>query len=181
VQIHQLDALARSIGTGVSRRGLGRAFRGGALAALISLAFGASESTARRKRRKRQRRRQQRQRFAGCTPRCDGKLCGDDGCGGVCGACGLNQRCQDGECVSACPAGQTLLSNGTCAVACNESADCIADCGASACSGPNAEEEQYCIVEGASSGPCESTVDCPPGFHCQGTEDKTCRQLCRPA
>ena len=28
-----------------------------------------------------------------CTPQCDGKECGSDGCGGVCGTCGSNQGC----------------------------------------------------------------------------------------
>lgn len=34
-----------------------------------------------------------------CTPSCDGKACGDDGCGGLCGKCGPAQQCAAGECV----------------------------------------------------------------------------------
>ncbi len=30
-----------------------------------------------------------------CRPDCDGRLCGDDGCGGVCGACAFNETCAD--------------------------------------------------------------------------------------
>ncbi|MBI5512447.1 MAG: hypothetical protein HY909_01690 [Deltaproteobacteria bacterium] len=30
---------------------------------------------------------------AGCIPQCDGKFCGDDGCGGQCGACGAGTVC----------------------------------------------------------------------------------------
>ena len=30
-----------------------------------------------------------------CAPDCDGKQCGDDGCGGTCGACGGGLRCVD--------------------------------------------------------------------------------------
>jgi hypothetical protein len=39
-----------------------------------------------------------------CVPQCNGKTCGDDGCGGSCGACGAYQRCDDakGACVAAC-------------------------------------------------------------------------------
>ncbi len=34
-----------------------------------------------------------------CTPRCSGKTCGDDGCGGSCGACPANQTClATGQC-----------------------------------------------------------------------------------
>ena len=28
-----------------------------------------------------------------CTPKCENKECGDDGCGGTCGSCGSNQGC----------------------------------------------------------------------------------------
>lgn len=36
-----------------------------------------------------------------CTPDCSGKECGNDGCGGICGACGPGLACStDGMCVS---------------------------------------------------------------------------------
>ena len=36
-----------------------------------------------------------------CTPACDGKTCGDDGCGGSCGACPPGQQCgDDGQCAA---------------------------------------------------------------------------------
>ncbi len=34
-----------------------------------------------------------------CTPDCDGKECGDDGCGGSCGSCGSGETCENGICV----------------------------------------------------------------------------------
>ena len=34
----------------------------------------------------------------GCTPACDGKDCGDDGCGNSCGKCGEAQSCTNGVC-----------------------------------------------------------------------------------
>ena len=38
-----------------------------------------------------------------CTPWCDGRLCGDDGCGGTCGECGSGHACSpDGDCVANC-------------------------------------------------------------------------------
>jgi hypothetical protein len=41
---------------------------------------------------------------SGCVPNCGGKLCGDDGCGGSCGACGPGGACDDGgACVDPCP------------------------------------------------------------------------------
>ncbi|MBM4355323.1 MAG: hypothetical protein FJ109_16315 [Deltaproteobacteria bacterium] len=38
----------------------------------------------------------------GCEPNCNGKTCGDNGCGGVCGQCAFNQVCQNGWCVGSC-------------------------------------------------------------------------------
>ncbi|MBM4396996.1 MAG: agmatine deiminase family protein, partial [Deltaproteobacteria bacterium] len=38
-----------------------------------------------------------------CTPACDGKECGPDGCGGACGGCGANETCQAGVCVGCEP------------------------------------------------------------------------------
>lgn len=38
-----------------------------------------------------------------CTPQCEGKECGDDGCGGTCGQCPPDKpKCQNGKCVTVC-------------------------------------------------------------------------------
>jgi hypothetical protein len=38
-----------------------------------------------------------------CTPKCTGRICGDDGCGGSCGVCGNGQSCApDGKSCGAC-------------------------------------------------------------------------------
>lgn len=38
-----------------------------------------------------------------CEPSCEGKACGDDGCGGTCGDCPENEQCDlDGLCVALC-------------------------------------------------------------------------------
>ncbi|MFH1801642.1 MAG: hypothetical protein ABH804_02295 [archaeon] len=34
----------------------------------------------------------------GCNPNCEGKECGEDGCGGLCGLCTEGSTCQDGIC-----------------------------------------------------------------------------------
>lgn len=34
-----------------------------------------------------------------CTPNCVGKSCGDDGCGGSCGTCSSDMKCQEGVCI----------------------------------------------------------------------------------
>lgn len=38
-------------------------------------------------------------RATDCAPRCDGRACGADGCGGSCGECGPAERCDAGACV----------------------------------------------------------------------------------
>ena len=39
-----------------------------------------------------------------CAPGCEGKACGDDGCGGSCGACSVNEDCgAAGQCERAAP------------------------------------------------------------------------------
>jgi hypothetical protein len=58
-----------------------------------------------------------------CTPQCDGRTCGDDGCDGTCGSCGNNEVCDSGTCVcvpdcapaNACGADGCGESCGTCA------------------------------------------------------------------
>ncbi len=35
---------------------------------------------------------------AACVPQCEGKVCGDDGCGGSCGACATGWSCTQGAC-----------------------------------------------------------------------------------
>ena len=45
-----------------------------------------------------------------CAPRCDGRQCGDDGCGRACGACAAWQQCDAGRCAlraGACEPGAT--------------------------------------------------------------------------
>ena len=37
-----------------------------------------------------------------CRPACDGRRCGDDGCGGACGFCGRGETCEDGQCAGPC-------------------------------------------------------------------------------
>lgn len=39
-----------------------------------------------------------------CTPRCDGKSCGSDGCGGTCGTCDGADTCESGVCTPPSPA-----------------------------------------------------------------------------
>ncbi len=56
-----------------------------------------------------------------CVPSCAGRVCGDDGCGGSCGACVSPHVCTEaGACV--CPAGSSACG----AACCNASQACVA-------------------------------------------------------
>jgi len=78
----------------------------------------------------------------GCTPNCGGKSCGDDGCGGSCGACNEDFVCQEGTCV--CP-----LEREVCHGA------CLARCG-----GFEARNPGNCGCCGISSIPCSLASAC---------------------
>lgn len=74
----------------------------------------------------------------GCQPQCLARACGDDGCGGSCGACGDGQRCDQGQCRTSatsppCPQVElgSLLGDGiargtTAAGALRHTASCVA-------------------------------------------------------
>jgi hypothetical protein len=81
-----------------------------------------------------------------CKPECNGKECGDDGCGGQCGDCGTDAVCQDGVCAG-------------CDQGC-EPFQCGAVCGGADCG--SCEEGFLCDTDGL----CK--CDCQP--QCAGKE-----------
>lgn len=48
-----------------------------------------------------------------CTPDCEGKICGDDGCGGSCGECGSGEVCSWREDASSCIDASAGCADGT--------------------------------------------------------------------
>ncbi|MBO4351146.1 MAG: peptidoglycan DD-metalloendopeptidase family protein [Proteobacteria bacterium] len=67
-----------------------------------------------------------------CKPACDGKACGDDGCGGQCGTCAANEQCNNGacQCVPQCE-GKVCGEDG-CGAQCGTCVDGLA-CNSGAC------------------------------------------------
>ncbi len=110
-----------------------------------------------------------------CAAQCEGKVCGADGCGGVCGVCSGTQDCTDaGECVDNCKpvcTGKKCGPNGCGGVcggcsanqACEDGqcVDCIPDC-----------DGETCGDDGC-GGSCPS---CAGGLMC--TETGSCGGLC---
>jgi hypothetical protein len=109
----------------------------------------------------------------GCTPRCSGKTCGDDGCGGTCGTCATGTQCSSagtcgGSCTrscsnrvcgddgcggacGSCPSGTRCSSAGTCA--------CTPSCSNRACG------DDGC---GGTCGTCETGTQCSSSGTCVG-------------
>ena len=97
-----------------------------------------------------------------CTPKCDGKQCGDDGCGGSCGKCTAGFECTDSTCTKCTPSCEGKQcgddgcggSCGTCAggLTCDPAGQCAA-CVPS-CAG------KVCGDDGCGGSCGECTVDC---------------------
>ena len=52
-----------------------------------------------------------------CEPDCVARSCGDDGCGGTCGGCGLAEECESGNCVESVSACDQNPQSCACAIA----------------------------------------------------------------
>jgi len=95
----------------------------------------------------------------GCMPSCDGKECGDDGCGGKCGDCADGDVCESGECDS-----ESWVNN------CDEK-----ECGSDGCDDVCGEcgDDEVCV-----QGKCKPSGGCEPA--CDGKEcgDDGCDGVC---
>lgn len=97
---------------------------------------------------------------AQCVPACEGKQCGDNGCGGTCGTCGDDKPvCSDGQCTAA--SSSSVCGNGTCETD-ETTQSCAADCPApptghycdSHCGSEQAPSGCYCDSVCAGYGDC---------------------------
>ena len=120
-----------------------------------------------------------------CTPDCDGKECGDDGCGESCGSCLATETCSTGSCILACTSHSSSSCYGDDVYwynSCGVREDKKTDCGISGYSGIN-----YCydgdvyhdyITRSCSGSSCTSSTsrvkvqDCSSG--CSGGSCVSC-------
>lgn len=111
----------------------------------------------------------------GCQPDCQGKTCGDDGCGGTCGSCLDGELCDDAQqCVDDLCEPDPCNGNGTCdptdgscsclpkysGVACDE-------CGAGRVGYPNCTESMCDGLSCNGNGTCDpvdGSCECLDGF-----------------
>jgi len=99
-----------------------------------------------------------------CIPECDGKACGSDGCGGVCGICSADKVCIAHECV--CPGSMVLVENECVCIPMCVDMGIDMECGPDGCGG-------YC-GNGVSQ-----TKGCPEGCYCFAGKCH-CRASCSP-
>jgi hypothetical protein len=166
----RFDALLRSFNRG-SRRATFRLLAGAVMGGLVPrLVF--IDANAKRKRKKRKKKNQK----ALCTPTCDGRPCGDDGCGASCGSCGTGSVCAEGSCLC-------LSGYKACQGACIPQSDCCtaADCPAGSgrtcqsgsCLCPNGQQDSGGVC--ADPPPCRGAGgSCP--FN--GIDTSCCSNFC---
>ena len=93
-----------------------------------------------------------------CTPNCEGKACGDDGCGGECGECtGMMECTEDGQC----------MAESACIPMCSD----LSPCGDDGCGGSCGECGDGEVCEQVPQGPNPEVT----AGHCV---DETCTPEC---
>jgi hypothetical protein len=117
---------------------------------------------------------QPKQDVAVCTPKCGGKNCGDNGCGGVCGACDSDEMCN----------GASLCTPKSVAHACSSGSSC--DSGERCWCDANGQFTCYaltgmCVTSGGKE-TCESTSSytssCSSGTTCVGADMSVKSAMC---
>ena len=124
-----------------------------------------------------------------CTPQCEGKVCGDDGCGMDCGTCpGEADACIEGECICQPSCSGKECGDDGCGQVCGECAgeqvaceDGVCVCHPS-CNGKECGDDGCGGICAICKGPQEACIgfkcECQPA--CQGMEcgDDGCGQVC---
>jgi len=117
-----------------------------------------------------------------CTRMCTGRACGDDGCGGQCGACPMGQTCSNGSCVAGTPSCTPACGGRRCGAdpACGTS---CGTCAAGSTCNPMSGQccTQQCAGRTCGSDGCGGSCGvCPGGTTCNATSGR-CEQVCVPA
>jgi hypothetical protein len=111
-----------------------------------------------------------------CTPNCNGKECGDNGCGGMCGVCPNGFDCIEGLCIKECNPtagcfGKECGPNG-CPHGCMENGteECgpFGACPEGTLCDPN---ENMCVPCSGNCGQCSEGEYCAPGYICMPKPD----------
>jgi MYXO-CTERM domain-containing protein len=111
-----------------------------------------------------------------CQIDCTGKVCGDDGCGGSCGACDAGETCEAGQCVCAPQCEGKACGDDGCGGTCGD-CDAGEHCAEGACVPDVCEPtcgDKECGDDGCggSCGTCDADEECKDGY---------CESTCAPA
>ena len=103
-----------------------------------------------------------------CQPACSGRECGDDDCGGSCGACAANGRCEAGLCVCVPSCSGKQCGDDGCGGSCGGCSDglscvegrcvCVPECAGRDCGSDGC---------GATCGACDAGEVCSAGGRCE--------------
>jgi hypothetical protein len=142
----------RSLVAGLTRRGIVQLTIVSAIAGLNDVLGMAGVGADKRKKQRRNRQKKRKKPsppppLATCLRSCAGKRCGEDGCGGSCGACAGGSVCDRGQCVAACCAAGTFCSDGYCMCSDSSSDFCSCPAGDVICQGAGCcQAEDMCIT-----------------------------------
>jgi hypothetical protein len=92
----------------------------------------------------------------GCQPQCDGNFCGDDSCGGKCGACSADEECRTGEMAHNRP---YRCYKTTCTPQCANRVCGEDGCGGS-CGTCNSSSDEYCLGESFGNASAPDASEC---------------------
>lgn len=152
---------------------------------------------------KRKKKKKRKNRKKSCRPKCAGKACGSDGCGGTCGECEIFLTCQGGTC--ACP-DETEFCGGACwprcpastpgrvvarhpatcaccvrpgSFTCPENATCcIGPDSIPCCAQPCEPIAEYPICRERENSVCHYDVECNEGYRCpEGPDPRACELI----
>ncbi len=100
-----------------------------------------------------------------CVPACEDKVCGADGCGGVCGYCSASHACEDGSCVCQPSCSGKQCGDDGCGGSCG-------NCGQNQmCSGGLCVCAPSCSGKQCGNDGCGGSCGtCPPKTHCGGND-----------
>jgi hypothetical protein len=163
---HFFDLL-RTISMSPSRRGL---LAGVVTGVSTHIPFASASSSAKQQKHKKKKKKSSRSDelcgtcvcdvcpAAPCIPKCEGRVCGGDGCGGICGvACLEHEVCREGTCV--CTPDAEICLKGDYVL-------CFPKCGAQ-----QLRDFSTCLCCGALGASCtpDTPGECCGSWECQGT------------
>jgi hypothetical protein len=109
-----------------------------------------------------------------CIPSCQGKICGDDGCGGMCGRCPVGKGCVGGFCDCDLKCENKVCGDDGCEGVCGE-CESNEQCFEGGCVCVPACQDKVCGDDGCGA----SCGSCGPGLMCDDAGQCVCAPECQ--